>query len=108
MGRWSLSDVVISTVPPAAVTGLDAFPRSDEDERRRIVLDVVYGAGRTPLQTAAAQAGWRVQAGTVMLLHQATEQVALMTGHPAPLQAMGDALDRELELRRRQRHGADA
>lgn len=108
MGQWSLSDVVISTVPPAAVTGLDVFPRSDRDDSPRTVLDVVYGAGRTPLQTAAAGAGWTVQEGTVMLLHQATEQVSLMTGLPAPVQAMADALDRELALRGRQRPGADA
>lgn len=108
MGQWSLSDVVISTVPPVAITGLGAFPRSDRDESPRTVLDVVYGAGRTPLQTTAAAAGWTVQEGTVMLLHQATEQVALMTGRPAPLQAMADALDRELAMRRRQRPEADA
>lgn len=108
MGQWSLSDVVISTVPPAAVIGLGAFPRSDRDESQRTVLDVVYGTGRTPLQTAAAAAGWRVQEGTAMLLHQATEQVSLMTGRPAPLRAMSDALDRELASPRRQRPGADA
>jgi shikimate dehydrogenase len=31
-----------------------------------------------------------------MLLHQAAEQVRLMTGHPAPLAAMSEALDRKL------------
>ena len=108
MGQWSRSDVVISTVPPASVTGLDGFPQSDRDESPRTVLDVVYGAGRTPLQTAAASAGWTVQEGTAMLLHQATEQVSLMTGRPAPIQAMVDALERELALRRRQRPGAGA
>lgn len=108
MGTWSPSDVVISTVPPAAVIGLGAFPRPDRHESRRAVLDVVYGAGRTPLQAAAAAAGWTVQDGTVMLLHQATEQVCLMTGRPAPLEAMADALDRELAKRRRQRPGAEA
>ena len=108
MGHWSLSDVVISTVPPASVTGLGAFPRSDRDESPRTVLDVVYGAGRTPLQTTAAAAGWTVPEGTAMLLHQATEQVSLMTGRKAPLQAMRDALDGELELMRRHRPRADA
>ena len=48
-----------------------------------------------------------MQEGTVMLLHQATEQVSLMTGRPAPFQAMADALDRELASRRRQLPGAD-
>jgi shikimate dehydrogenase len=108
MGEWSLSDVVISTVPPSAVTGLGAFPQCDRDESPRTVLDVVYGSGRTPLETAAAAAGWTVQDGTAMLLHQAAEQVSLMTGRPAPFQAMADALDRELAARRRQRPGADA
>jgi shikimate dehydrogenase len=108
MGEWSLSDVVISTVPPSAVTGLGAFPQCGRDESPRTVLDVVYGSGRTPLQTAAAAAGWTVQDGTSMLLHQATEQVSLMTGRPAPFQAMADALDRELAARRRQRPGSYA
>ena len=34
-----------------------------------------------------------------MLLHQAAEQVRLMTGHVPPLQAMSDALEAELARR---------
>ena len=56
------------------------------------LLDVVYGSGTTPLQAAAAAAGWRIVPGTSMLLHQAAAQVRLMTGREAPLQAMRDAL----------------
>ncbi|MDV3222847.1 shikimate dehydrogenase [Intrasporangium sp.] len=99
MGRWPLTDVVISTVPPASVTGLDGFPQSDRAESPRTVLDVVYGDGRTPLQRAAAAAGWTVQEGTSMLLHQATEQVRLMTGRPAPVEAMQAALEAALAER---------
>ena len=64
--------------------------------------------GARPSRPRLRAAGWTVQEGTVMLLHQATEQVSLMTGLPAPVQAMADALDRELALRGRQRPGADA
>lgn len=99
MGHWPLADVVISTVPPASVTGLEDYPPSDPGGGRRTVLDVVYGDGLTPLQRAAAAAGWTVQIGTAMLLHQATEQVRLMTGWPAPLEAMKSALEAALAER---------
>ncbi|GAA6526648.1 shikimate dehydrogenase [Intrasporangium sp. DVR] len=99
MGHWRLADVVISTVPPAAIAGLDGFPRPLPGDRTRTLLDVVYGEGSTPLEGAAAAAGWTVQHGTVMLLHQATEQVRLMTGRPAPLEAMRSALEAALAQR---------
>ncbi len=92
LGDWPRVDVVISTVPPDAVTGLDAFPDTDRDESPRTVLDVVYGHGPTPLQRRARARGWTLATGTDMLLHQAAAQVALMTGHPAPLDAMASAL----------------
>ncbi len=92
MGEWPLVDVIISTVPPGAVTGLEHLPRTSRDESPRTVLDVVYGGGPTPLQRAARAAGWTVAPGTDMLLHQAAAQVALMTGRAAPLAAMAEAL----------------
>lgn len=92
LGDWPLTDVVISTVPPEAVAGLDAFPLTDRDESPRTVLDVVYGHGPTPLQRRARARGWSLALGTDMLLHQAASQVALMTGRPAPLDAMAAAL----------------
>ena len=92
LGVWPCVDVVVSTVPPDAVTGLEAFPVSDRDESPRTVLDVVYGHGPTPLQRRARVRGWTLAFGTDMLVHQAAAQVALMTGRPAPLDAMASAL----------------
>ncbi|EWT07595.1 shikimate dehydrogenase [Intrasporangium chromatireducens Q5-1] len=87
MGRWPSTTAVISTVPPASLDGLTDLP-----EERGVVLDVVYGEGETPLQRAARAQGWTVVEGTEMLLHQAAEQVRLMTGLPAPVPEMRHAL----------------
>jgi shikimate dehydrogenase len=40
-----------------------------------------------------------VASGYAMLLHQAAAQVELMTGKPAPLEAMREAGERELARR---------
>ena len=77
--------------------GLDTLPGAAGRERRPVVLDVVYGSGVTPLQRAARERGWSVAEGTDMLLHQAAEQVRLMTGQPAPLEAMSQALRAALQ-----------
>jgi shikimate dehydrogenase len=103
MGDWSAAagvDAVVSTVPPDSVTGLESLPAT-AGARPRAVLDVVYGSGTTPLQHTARARGWRVAEGTDMLLHQATEQVRLMTGLPAPLDAMAEALRSALSDRDR-------
>ncbi len=92
MGDWPLVDVIISTVPPASLVGLDDLPHTVRDESPRTVLDVVYGGGPTPLQRVARARGWLLVAGTDMLLHQAAAQVRLMTGCRPPLQEMSDAL----------------
>jgi len=100
MGDWSAAadvDAVISTVPPASVPGLDTLPAAAGRVRRPVVLDVVYGSGMTPLQRAARERGWSLAEGTDMLLHQAAEQVHLMTGQPAPLEAMSQALTGALQ-----------
>jgi shikimate dehydrogenase len=54
----------------------------------RYVLDVVYHPWPTPLAVAAEQSGAVVTSGFGLLLHQAAEQVTLMTGRPAPVEAM--------------------
>ncbi|GAA5015525.1 shikimate dehydrogenase [Terrabacter aeriphilus] len=89
LGDWTVADVVVSTVPPDAVTRLDDLP---QPRGAGAVLDVVYGDGPTPLQRRARAAGWALAPGTDMLLHQAAAQVTLMTGRPAPLEAMAAAL----------------
>jgi shikimate dehydrogenase len=106
MGEWAPArevDAVVSTVPPSSVPGLDRLPAAPSalsaDVPPPVLLDVVYGAGETPLQRAARDRGWRVAEGTDMLLHQATEQVRLMTGHDAPTEAMAVALRDALAAR---------
>jgi shikimate dehydrogenase len=91
LGQWPDADLVISTVPPSAGVPLDTLPTADGD-RPRVLLDVVYGEGPTPLQRGGQHRGWTLARGVDMLLHQATRQVTLMTGQPAPLAAMAEAL----------------
>ncbi|GAA2147452.1 shikimate dehydrogenase [Humibacillus xanthopallidus] len=91
LGEWPDADLVISTVPPSAGLPLDTLPTTDGG-RTRVLLDVVYGEGPTPLQRGGQHRGWTLARGVDMLLHQATRQVSLMTGQPAPLAAMAEAL----------------
>jgi len=53
-----------------------------------LVLDVVYAGWPTPLARAFEEAGATVVSGFEMLVHQAAEQVHLMTGLRAPVEAM--------------------
>ena len=54
----------------------------------RCVLDVVYHPWPTRLAVAAERSGAAVAGGFALLLHQAARQFELMTGKPAPLEAM--------------------
>jgi shikimate dehydrogenase len=105
LGAWQPTDVVLSTVPPESVSGLERLP-VPRAPGAGFLLDVVYGGGETPLQRAARRAGWVVAEGTSMLLHQACEQVRLMTGHAAPVDAMRAALETALAARRADAAGA--
>lgn len=98
MGQWPADlPVVISTVPHAALAAhCAALPRGV-----RVVLDAVYGTGPSPLLNRARVVGAAAVPGTIMLLHQAAEQVRLMTGRPAPLEPMRSALEAELDRRAR-------
>jgi shikimate dehydrogenase len=82
------ADVVVSTVPAGAADPLAPVPW----RREQVLFDVLYEPWPTPLAAAASRAGADVRSGAVMLLHQAAAQVELMTGRPAPLEAMRDAL----------------
>ena len=77
-------DLLVSTLPSGAADAL-----SPHVAHVPALLDVVYDPWPTPL--AAACRG-RVVSGAAMLLHQAAAQVELMTGRPAPLEAMRAAL----------------
>jgi len=61
-------------------------------------VDVVYHPRPTALSLAWQHAGGAVASGERMLLHQAVEQVRLMTGRAAPLEAMEAALAAEFAL----------
>jgi shikimate dehydrogenase len=81
--------LVVSTVPIDAqpdVLGLDWRPA-------HTVLDVLYAPWPTPLATRVTGTGGTVVSGLEVLFWQATVQVELMTGRPAPIAAMRGALD---------------
>ena len=76
------ADLVVSTVPPGAADALA--------ERLRAVptlFDVIYYPWPTPL-AASGVPGRITVTGLDMLLHQAFRQFELITGVPAPVQAM--------------------
>jgi shikimate dehydrogenase len=86
----AVADVVVATLPSHAAdelaAALPAGPMTG------VLLDVVYDPRPTALALAWAGRGGVVVPGERMLLHQAAEQVRLMTGRPAPLAAMDGAL----------------
>lgn len=94
----SVPDLLISTVPAGATDSYSERIRATA-QAPVAVLDVVYAPWPTPLARAAAAAGAVVASGFAMLLHQAAAQVELMTGKPAPLDAMRAAGEAELARR---------
>ncbi|UZN05156.1 shikimate dehydrogenase [Cellulomonas sp. S1-8] len=84
------ADVVVSTLPAHAADPLAAALPAGVDG---VLLDVSYDPRPTALSAAWQARGGRVVGGERMLLHQAVEQVRLMTGRTAPLAAMDAALD---------------
>jgi shikimate dehydrogenase len=93
-----VSDLLISTAPAGAADAYAERVRLTQ-QAPAAVLDVVYHPWPTPLAQAAAAAGSVVVSGYAMLLHQAAAQVELMTGKPAPVEAMREAGERELARR---------
>lgn len=93
------ADVVVSTLPPHAAdpVAADLLAASSGDPAMGVLLDCAYDPRPTALGDAWARLGGTVVPGERMLLHQATEQVRLMTGRPAPLHAMERALAQALE-----------
>jgi shikimate dehydrogenase len=81
--------LVVSTVPVDAQPDLLALPwRADQT-----VLDVLYAPWPTPLAQRVTDVGGTVVGGLEVLFWQATAQVELFTGQPAPIGAMRAALD---------------
>ena len=90
------ADAVVSTTPKYAADTwaplLTTLSTGAGEKPRGVLLDVVYDPRPTVLQAAWTALGADAVGGERMLLHQAAEQVRLMTGRPAPLGAMDDAL----------------
>ena len=82
-------DVVINTTPAGA---LDDLVVPLDPRQLPVLLDVVYAPWPTPLAAQWLAAGGTVVSGRDMLLHQAAEQVRLMTGLEPPLDVMRAAL----------------
>lgn len=76
--------LVVSTVPAAAFT-------ASEQVGAGLLFDVLYDPWPTPLAAAWSRAGSPVLGGLELLLHQAFDQVELMTGRPAPRAEMRQA-----------------
>jgi len=90
------ADVVVSTVPVEAGAALGGRLRAAQATTQGHLLDVVYSPLVTPLAQSWSQGGGATVSGVRMLLHQAGEQVRLMTGLNAPMGAMEAALNRVL------------
>lgn len=88
-------DILVTTIPADAQ---DTWVLSVA-ARTPVVFEVVYDSWPTPVAAAAAEQGQCLVSGLDLLLHQAVLQVELMTGLPAPLQAMRTAGEAELASR---------
>jgi shikimate dehydrogenase len=85
------ADVVVATLPPHAADDL-AEAISAAVAPPGLLLDCAYDPRPTALGTAWTTAGGRWVGGERMLLHQAVEQVRLMTGAVPDVGAMERAL----------------
>ncbi len=92
----SRADAVLATIPNAAAGALGARLQESGTRVHGVLLDANYVPLDTPLSVAWRESGGTFVSGVRMLVHQAGEQVRLMTGHEAPLEAMERALAREL------------
>jgi len=90
------ASIVVCTVPADAAVVLAGRVPDDPGW----LLDVSYTPWPRPLVAAWQAAGGRAVAGDEMLLHQAVEQVRLMTGTAPDAATMRRALRAELERRR--------
>jgi shikimate dehydrogenase len=81
------ADVVVSTVPAAAVEAVEAAAERLVS-RSEVVFDAVYDPWPTPLVERAADLGRAVVTGIDLLAHQAVLQVEIMTGHDVPVDVL--------------------
>jgi shikimate dehydrogenase len=86
------ADAVVSTIPAGAGEAFASVLGASTLRSTQALLDVIYDPLVTPLGAAWEDRGGTSIGGERMLLHQAGEQVRLMTGRAAPLDAMDTAL----------------
>lgn len=84
------AEAVISTIPTEAGAEIGAAVTTVAPGA--VLLDAVYAPPVTPLAEAWESAGGVAVSGLRMLLHQAAEQVRLMTGQAPPIDEMDAAL----------------
>jgi shikimate dehydrogenase len=92
LATLSQADAVMSTVPAEAGEALAARLEASSTRVHGVLLDAVYVPVDTPLSLSWGDLGGVSVSGVRMLLHQAGEQVRLMTGQIAPVVAMDRAL----------------
>lgn len=88
-----LSDILVSTLPAHAADRLSL----DVPNEPGVLLDVVYSPWPTDLAESWQSQGGTAIGGLAMLVGQAAEQVRLMTGQDAPIDAMLTAGRRALK-----------
>lgn len=88
-------DLVVSTLPGDVIPDLERNLTTAPG----ILMDVAYDPWPTPLTRRWRDLGGRAATGDMMLLWQAAEQVRLMTGCQAPVDAMRTALVDSLRAR---------
>lgn len=89
---WRDAPMVVSTLPGGAADALAEALASAGARVSGVLLDCAYGSRPTTLTRVWRELGGTAVGGERMLLHQAADQVRLMTGRPAPLAAMSEAL----------------
>jgi shikimate dehydrogenase len=90
------TQVVVSTIPADAGESLAGRLTGTGFRAvtpHAVLLDAIYSPLVTPLGARWAELGGTRVGGERMLLHQAGEQVRLMTGKPAPIDAMSRKLN---------------
>ena len=86
------SELLVSTVPSAGLTGRLEALEVEYCPALRGVLDVIYHPWPTPLAERAEAAGRVVLSGLDLLVHQARHQVRLMTGQDVPVEVLMSAV----------------
>lgn len=86
-----VGDLVVSTIPAAAQAQELVAACVVAAGASGAVFEALYDPWPTPLARAAAATGAVLVTGFDLLVHQAALQLALFTGHPAPLDVMRQA-----------------